>query len=107
MFNHPIWLAGFRPFFTLAFVSGAILPIVWALVFAGLLVLPASGLPALTWHAHEMFYGFGWAVMGGFLLTASKNWVKIRGIHGGPLALAALLWLVERVAVFLPRSPLD
>jgi uncharacterized protein involved in response to NO len=29
-----------------------------------------------------MFFGFGWAVLGGFLLTASKNWVKIRGYHG-------------------------
>lgn len=107
MFKHPVWLAGFRPFFTLAFISGAILPALWALVFSGAMPLPARGLPALTWHAHEMFYGFGWAVLGGFLLTASKNWVKIRGIHGGPLAFAALLWLIERFAVFLPRSPLQ
>lgn len=46
-----------------------------------------------------MLFGFGWAVLGGFLLTASKNWVKIRGLHGFPLAIALLLWLVERAAV--------
>src|SRR5690606_35827801 len=40
------------------------------------------------------------------LLTASRNWLRIRGLHGGPLALAALLWILERVAVFLPPSPL-
>lgn len=99
LFTHPLWLAGFRPFFVLALVSGALLPLSWALVFGGFVALPAWSLPALQWHAHEMFYGFGWAVLGGFLLTASKNWVGTRGIHGGPLALAAALWLVERFAV--------
>lgn len=104
MWNHPIWLVGFRPFFTLAFVAGVVFPVLWALAFAGWLILPSQGMPVLTWHAHEMFYGFGWAVMAGFLLTASKNWVKIRGLHGGGLALAVLLWVVERGAVFLPPS---
>lgn len=55
----------------------------------------------LQWHAHEMLFGFGWAVLGGFLLTASKNWVKIRGIHGLPLALLALTWIIERIAVLI------
>ena len=104
MFKHPLWLVGFRPFFTLAFVSGAVLPLLWALVFSGAVALP-GGLDPIRWHAHEMFYGFGWAVMAGFLLTASKNWVRVRGMHGGPLALAVALWLVERVAILLPLSP--
>lgn len=104
MWNHPIWLVGFRPFFTLAFVAGVIYPVLWALAYPGWITLPAQGMPILTWHAHEMFYGFGWAVMAGFLLTASKNWVKIRGLHGGALAGAVLLWAVERGAVFLQPS---
>lgn len=58
-------------------------------------------MPVLAWHAHEMFFGFGWAVLGGFLLTASKNWVKIRGIHGWPLAVAVALWAIERAAIFV------
>lgn len=103
MFRHPIWLVGFRPFFTLAIFAAVLLPLWWALVFAGVLRLP-EGLSPIQWHAHEMLFGFGWAVLGGFLLTASKNWVKIRGLHGGPLALAALLWLLERVAVLLPSG---
>ena len=102
MFTHPIWLVGFRPFFTLAFASGVLFPALWALVFSGVISLPASGPAPIQWHAHEMLYGFGWAVLGGFLLTASKNWVKIRGLHGGPLALAVLLWCIERGALFLP-----
>ncbi len=54
----------------------------------------------MQWHVHEMLFGFGWAVMGGFLLTASKNWVKIRGLHGLSLAAAAFLWLLERVGIY-------
>lgn len=102
MFGHPVWLVGFRPFFTLAFAAGALLPLIWALVYWGQVALPPTGLAPFQWHAYEMIYGFGWAVLGGFLLTASKNWVKIRGLHGGPLALAALLWVVERGAILLP-----
>lgn len=102
-FRHPVWLAGFRPFFTLAFLSGALLPLLWGLVFSGALTLPAaSGWGPIQWHAHEMLFGFGWAVLGGFLLTASKNWVGVRGIHGGPLALAVLLWLLERAVAASP-----
>lgn len=34
-FDHAIWAAGFRPFFALAFLSGALLPVLWALAFTG------------------------------------------------------------------------
>jgi uncharacterized protein involved in response to NO len=104
MFRHALWLVGFRPFFTLAFLSGALLPLVWALAYQGRLILPIAPLAPFQWHAYEMLYGFGWAVLGGFLLTASKNWVSIRGMHGGALAFAVLLWLVERGALFLPPT---
>lgn len=98
-FRHPLFLVGFRPFFTLAFASGVILPLGWVLIFSGTIHLPVAALSPVQWHAHEMIFGFGWAVLGGFLLTASKNWVKIRGLHGLPLAIAVLFWVVERVAV--------
>ncbi len=102
-FHQPIWQAGFRPFFTLAIISGALYPLIWAAAFSGTIQLPGGGLSTLQWHAHEMFFGFGWSMIGGFLLTASKNWVKIRGIHGFPLAFAVLAWCVER-AVILFRA---
>lgn len=97
--EHPLFLVGFRPFFVLTILSGAILPLLWALAFSGKLNLNLSGISVVQWHVHEMFFGFGWAILGGFLLTASKNWVKIRGLHGGALALPVIMWLVERVAV--------
>lgn len=99
-FEHPLWQAGFRPFFTFAFIFGSVAPLVWYFLYAGKIQIPPGGLSSVQWHAHEMFFGFGWAVMGGFLLTASKNWVSVRGIHGPILALMAVLWLVERFSIF-------
>jgi len=103
--GHPLWLVGFRPFFTLAFISGIALPLFWVVLWLDWGHWDSGPLSPVQWHAHEMYYGFGWALLGGFLLTASKNWVKIRGLHGGPLALAVALWFVDRaVMLFWPGS---
>lgn len=48
-----------------------------------------------------MFFGFGWAVLGGFLLTATKNWVRVRGYYGHSLMFLAAAWLFERVGMWL------
>lgn len=110
MLSHPVLLAAFRPFFLLAFLLGTVLPVAWAMLYTGAIAMPPGGLVPMHWHAHEMLFGFGGAVLFGFLLTASKNWVQVRGIHGGALALAVVLFLVERAAVFFfgatPREPL-
>lgn len=98
--SKPVWLAGFRPFFILACLAGLGLPLWWAQVFTGAIApSPTFALPPLHWHAHEMFYGFGMAALGGFLLTASKNWVGVRGWHGGALAFLAAAWVLERIAM--------
>lgn len=100
MLRHPFWSVGFRPFFMLACLAGLVMPLWWALIFTGAAPPAPSFVTApLQWHAHEMFYGFGWAALGGFLLTASKNWVGVRGWHGGALAFLAAAWLFERVAM--------
>ena len=96
---HPFWLVGFRPFFTLACLSGLSLPLLWALIYLGSLPAPDSPVATVQWHAHEMFFGFGWAVLGGFLLTSTKNWVQIRGYHGAALVFLAAAWLFERVGM--------
>lgn len=97
--SHPLWLVGFRPFFSLACLAGLSLPMVWALMFSGTLAAPDGRFSGLQWHAHEMFFGFGWAVLGGFLLTATKNWVQIRGYHGAALMWLVAAWLFERVGM--------
>ena len=98
--SHPLWLVGFRPFFTLACLAGMSLPILWALIFTGVITPPAAFLTPNQWHAHEMFFGFGWAVLGGFLLTSTKNWVSIRGYHGPALMLLVAAWLFERLGMW-------
>ncbi len=97
--GHPLWLVGFRPFFLLACAAGTVLPLAWALQLAGWLA-PPVGLSPLQWHAHEMFYGLGLAVLGGFLLTATKNWVQVRGHFGHTLQALAAAWLFERAAMW-------
>jgi len=100
-FQHPLFLVGFRPFFLLAFVSAAVLPLFWVALYAGFLPWTSGGLDATRWHGHEMFFGFGGALLAGFLLTASKNWVNIRGLHGAPLFVAVLLWCADRVVMIV------
>jgi uncharacterized protein involved in response to NO len=95
----PLWLVGFRPFFSFACIAGLGLPMLWVLIHLGALPAPATPVGALQWHAHEMFFGFGWAVLGGFLLTATKNWVQVRGFHGGALVFLAAAWVFERIGM--------
>jgi len=97
--NNPLWLVGFRPFFALACLSGMFLPVIWALIFSGAAPAPEASFTSVQWHAHEMFFGFGWAVLGGFLLTSTKNWVSIRGYHGPALMLLAAAWIIERIGM--------
>lgn len=98
--SHPVWLVGFRPFFILAMLAGMMLPALWVAIYTGAVAAPAHGFSAMQWHAHEMFFGFGWAVLGGFLLTATKNWVQVRGYHGLVLMFLAAAWLFERVGMW-------
>ena len=97
---HPLWLVGFRPFFALACLSGMSLPILWALFFSGAVPASATSFSTVQWHAHEMFFGFGWAILGGFLLTSTKNWVKVRGYHGYALMFLAVAWIFERLGMW-------
>lgn len=98
--EHPIWQVGFRPFFVLACLSGMFFPTIWMLILSGHLSPPDMPFTTVQWHAHEMIFGFGWAVLGGFLLTSTKNWVKIRGYHGLVLIWLALFWVIERLGMW-------
>lgn len=94
----PVLRLGFRPFF-LAGTAFALLALpLWLLALAG---HTSSWAPAggwLGWHRHEMFFGFGAAIIAGFLLTAVQNWTGQPGLSGRPLAALAALWLAGRLA---------
>ena len=72
----PVFLTqGFRPFFLAAGLwAGAALTL-WIVMLAMGLALPSRFDP-LSWHIHEMLFGFAMAVIAGFLLTAIPNWTK-------------------------------
>ena len=55
----------------------------------------------LSWHIHEMLFGFVMAAIAGFLLTAIPNWTKRLPIRGFSLALLAGLWLLGRIACLI------
>jgi uncharacterized protein involved in response to NO len=83
----PVFLTqGFRPFFLAAGLwAGAALTL-WMVMLATGTALPSRFDP-LSWHIHEMLFGFVMAAVAGFLLTAIPNWTKAAPIRGFPLAL--------------------
>ena len=62
--------------------------------------LPLGGdYGAVAWHAHEMLFGFGSAVLSGFLMTAIPNWTGRMPLAGRPLVALASVWLAGRLAM--------
>jgi uncharacterized protein involved in response to NO len=95
--------AGFRPFFLSAALWAAVaLPLSIA-YFEMAAELPTRFPPSI-WHPHEMAFGFGGAVVAGFLLTAIPNWTGRMPLQGAPLAGLVVLWLLGRLAVFFSAS---
>jgi uncharacterized protein involved in response to NO len=100
----PLWRLGFRPFFLGGAGFAAIAILLWLGSLGGQLSWqPAGGV--LAWHRHEMMFGFGVAIVAGFLLTAVQNWTATPGLTGRPLALLAGVWLAGRL-VWLLDAPL-
>jgi len=83
---------GFRPLYLAAGLYAALSVPVWALQYAGWLP-PAPPF----WHAHEMLFGYAFAVIAGFLLTAVRNWTGRPTPSGAPLAAIAALWVAARL----------
>lgn len=96
-----LWNLGFRPFYLLAGFFAAFSVLCWTAQFAGWLGSHAY-LGDPRWHAHEMIFGYVFAVLVGFLFTAGRNWTNRPTPTGIPLAAIALLWLAGRVLVLAP-----
>lgn len=101
--SHPFFRGGFRPFFAGGALWALVALALWICALAGAITLP-SAFDALTWHRHEMLFGFVGAVVAGFLLTAIPNWTGRLPIAGLPLASLAGLWLAARLAVLFSAS---
>jgi|TARA_B110000902_G_scaffold81414_1_gene96622 uncharacterized protein involved in response to NO len=90
---------GFRPFFFLGALYSLISLLVWGGFYAGQIVPPAFLIDPVSWHIHEMIYGFTVAIIAGFLLTAVVNWTGCAPIKQRQLAALCLLWLVGRIVI--------
>lgn len=97
--ERPLWSAAFRPFFLAAAAWSAGAVVLWISLYMHGGATPSRFDP-LTWHIHEMLFGFVPAAIAGFLLTAIANWTGRSPIHGSLLAGLAALWLTGRIAVF-------
>lgn len=96
---HPFLARGFRPFFFFGSLYSLLCLVLWGGFYAGIVVPGPSFLDPVSWHAHEMIFGFTIAIVAGFLLTAVANWTggaPARQLH---LALLCLLWMIARIAV--------
>ncbi|MBB6519829.1 NnrS family protein [Pseudoteredinibacter isoporae] len=102
--GHSVFFSiAFRPFFAAGSLVGATLMMVWVLIYRGQIQLPLANM--FSWHAHEMIYAYGMAIVAGFLLTAVRNWTG-QDTARGPLLIALLIvWLLPRpLALILPPS---
>jgi len=93
----PLWRLAFRPFFLAGSLLALLAVPLWLIALGGTLQWsPAGGW--LAWHRHELLFGFGLAIVAGFLLTAVQTWTGQPGLSGRPLALLVLFWLAGRLA---------
>lgn len=97
----PLFRLGFRPFFFAGALFSVIAILLWVLMYRGTLNFQPLG-GGYWWHIHEMIFGFGCAIVAGFLLTAVQNWTGLPGVKGKQLAALFLLWLIGRVSVLFP-----
>lgn len=95
---------GFRPFFLAGAAYAAVGVPLWIAALLGYLDWQPHA-DWLSWHRHEMLFGFGLAIVAGFLLTAVQNWTGRPGLSGPPLMALVLLWLLARLG-WLVDAPL-
>ncbi|KAA8606820.1 NnrS family protein [Salipiger aestuarii] len=103
-----LFSAGYRVFFLLAGLFAVFAMLVWesslAIEAAGGTVSYGFATAPQMWHAHELIYGYGAAVIAGFLLTAAPGWTGLRAAPSGFFALASAIWVAGRLAVWWSAS---
>lgn len=91
------WSKAFRVFFTAAASYAVINMLIWLLTFAQAWHIASGGISSFQWHAHELIWGYGAAVLAGFLLTAVGNWTGRATASAGMLQAMFATWLLGRI----------
>lgn len=94
----PVLSFGFRPFFFGGALWSACAMPLWLALMTGHLTF-ATSYGAVAWHAHEFLFGYGGAIIAGFLLTAVPNWTGRLPVRGAPLLALFTVWLAGRAAM--------
>ena len=100
----PVLSVGFRSWFLLMLAFAPLAMGLWAAVWvlggwgAAMQGLFAGGQLDWRWHAHEMIFGVGVALVAGFLTTAAQNWSGRPAWHPAGLLVVLGLWLAARLA---------
>lgn len=89
----------FRPLFLVAGLYGVISMGWWGVIYLLEAYLPPTAWDPVSWHSHEMIFGFTAAAIGGFLLTAVANWTKRPPVAGNRLLLLTIAWIGGRIVV--------
>jgi uncharacterized protein involved in response to NO len=92
---------GFRPFFLGAGMFAILAMTLWiGALTLGWDIGGANG--PLSWHAHEMLFGYTSAALAGFMLTAIPNWTGRLPVAGPPLLGLFALWCAGRLVTLVP-----
>lgn len=97
-----LWALGFRPLYLAAGLFAALSVGAWVAQFSTGWFTGTAALQDPLWHAHEMIFGFAFAVIVGFLYTAVRNWTGQPTPTGAALAANVALWLAARFLLFTP-----
>ena len=95
--NHPVWAMAFRPLYLLTALYAVVSILLWGFGYAG-----THAMPAFLWHAHEMVWGYGGAVVVAFLLTAGATWTGQPPVRGKFLMAIVGCYIAARLTAFLP-----
>ncbi|MDY0137444.1 MAG: NnrS family protein [Thiomicrospira sp.] len=86
----------FRPFFVGGLVFSIVAMAAWWWQYPSI-GQPLGDVSWWVWHGHEMIFGYGLAIVSGFLLTAAMNWSRMDSASGWALAWLFVCWLLARV----------
>jgi uncharacterized protein involved in response to NO len=71
--------------------------LLWSAIYLFQLPVTIESITIFEWHAHEMFYGYAFAVITGFLLTSVRTWTHLPTAQGSTLLFLFLLWASARI----------